>query len=116
MEQMAAFERGAGSPHKEIVLVLRPESAPTHKADAGRSDLEFPAEFRVPVLGTRQYEQPRECLLGRVGDQRGRPSDLLQPEIGTADAGIGPETGLDGLVLGDARDRPPDLDPAAILA
>src|SRR5262249_61091399 len=56
---------------------------------------------------------------GRVRNQRGRPSDMLQPKIVNFRVGtrIGKlRAGLDGLVLVDARDRPPDLDPAAVLA
>src|SRR6266540_2597816 len=83
---------------------------------SGRGDLELPAELWVPVHRSRQHEQARERVCWRVRDQGGRPAVLLQAEIGGAEARIRRGTCLDRLVLGDARDRPYDLQPAAVRA
>src|SRR5206468_10417082 len=91
---------------KQVSIELRTETLALDKADACGRDGVLPTELGIAVMRPRQEEEPRQRFFGRVGQQRGRPAELLETEKRRA--------GLNCLEFGHATDRPHDLNPAAI--
>src|SRR5215218_5807526 len=104
------------APMKRSPSYCGPSARPFTKPIPAGATSNFQLNCGSPVHRSGQHEQARERLRWRVRDQGGGPADLLQAEIGAADARIRRGTCLDRLVLGDARDRPHDLHPAAVRA
>jgi hypothetical protein len=110
-----ALEEVARAAHEQIAAVLAAELPAVQEADAARGHLELPGELRVAERRAGQHEQARQRLLGRVGDVRRRPADLLEAEVPVGRERLRRRRiGLDRLELRDPRCRAHDLHPAGV--